>query len=132
MIWEERILYFSAFQFLYVIPENTSLFDVEVPSLEVGSGFQEYVHWFGAAYAVFAWITKEVIRQTIKWLGSDTNGFLSIVQHHGVITIKVSYLLNQRLGKVSGLLIWSPCGLFPMPCHLPVKSSNTSPESRVR
>ena len=62
MVWEERILYFSAFQFLYVIPENTSLFDVEVPSLEVGSGFQEYVHRLIAFKAVLAWITQELIR----------------------------------------------------------------------
>ena len=94
MVWEERILYFSAFQFLHVISEYTSFIDVEIPSLEVGSGFQEYVHRLTAFKTVLAWITQKVIRQTIKWLGSDTNGFLSIVQYHGVITIKVTYLLN--------------------------------------
>ena len=112
MVRKERILHFSTFQFLHIISEHTPLFDVEVPSLEVGSGFQEYVHRLVAFKAVLAWITQEVIRQTIKWLGSDSDGFLSIVQYHGVITIKVTYLLNQRIGEVSGILIWSPCGLF--------------------
>ena len=94
MVRKERILHFSTFQFLHIISEHTPLFDVEVPSLEVGSGFQEYVHRLTAFKTVLAWITQKVIRQTIKWLGSDSDGFLSIVQYHGVITIKVTYLLN--------------------------------------
>lgn len=127
MVREERVLYFSTHQIPQITPEHTSRLDVKVLPLEVGSGFKQNVHRTSAVNAEPARGAPGFQVHTIKWLGCDRNGFLAIVQYHGKVSVPVPHFRNEGIGKMLGILFWSSlCRLFPMPCHLPIKSRNGS------
>ena len=126
MVREERVLYLSTNQLPKIIPEHTSRLDGEVLSLEVGSGFNQYIHGSGTSDVVFAWASPWIQVHTIERLGGDRNGFLTIVQYHGKVSVTVPHFRNGMIGKMLGILFRSPCRLFPMPCHLPIESCNGS------
>ena len=132
MIWEERVLNINTIQLLQIIPQYAALLNRELVTVKIGPGFQEYVLRSVEVYAIFIPTAIDVMIDSIKWLDCDWYGSASVIENHGHISIPASDFLNERVEKVSSILIWSPGRLFPMPCHLPVKSRNGSLVSWIR
>ena len=126
MIWEERVLNINTIQLLQITPQYAALLNREVVTVKIGPGFQEYVLRSVAVYAIFIPTPIDVMIDSIKWLGCDWYGSASVIENHGHISISASDFLNERVEKVCSILFWSLRRVFPMSCHLPVKSSNGS------
>lgn len=131
MVREERVLNINTIQLLQITPQYAALLNREVVTVKIGPGFQEYVLRLIAVYAVLS-STVSLTNKPIKWLSCDWYGSASVIENHGHISIPASDFLNERVEKVSSILIWSPGRLFPMPCHLQVKSRNGSLVSWIR
>ena len=58
----------NTIQFLQFTHQYTALLNREVVTVKIRPGFQKYVLRF-AVYAIFTLMTKEVIIDSVKWLG---------------------------------------------------------------